>query len=470
MNGFGAKKAKSLGIPWGMLALAFAFIFNPNISVVDPLPDFVGYIIISLALGKAAMLNPTLAEAKIAFERMILIDAGRLLAIIWIFGMESLSERNVSILVWCFVFAVLEGIFLIPSYLKLFKGISEIGDFYPNNSIHGKAGKGRKSYTEKIKGFTVFFTALKAVLAVLPELSALGTSSIDEVGNAHNLYRYIGVMRAFCVIPVLAVGIIWLVKVLKYFLRLRKDSELNTALVEAYAVKQNDRRGIFVKKYVRTACWMLVASAVLTLDFRLEEVNVIPDILVLTCFVPALFFFAKAADIKKKNVLILSGAYGVSAILASLLEGHYIENYTYNAMNKDAEAFIFYLIWVVAVALQGVVLVILTSALFKEIKAVTAEHTGCVTGRTVYTEGEQAQIDELHTEINKGFNQALDVLVLYVVSDVLYTLYGAFYAFVNVNMGFLNVINLACGIFFVGMTVRAVDDLKEAVDTKYMFE
>ena len=36
--------------------------------------------------------------------------------------------------------------------------------------------------------------------------------------------------------------------------------------------------------------------------------------------------------------------------------------------------------------------------------------------------------------------------------------------------GFIPVLLLACGIFFVGMTVRAVDDLKEAVDTKYMFE
>lgn len=470
MDGYGEKKLRKTQIPWLLIAVAFAFIFNPNISIVDPLPDFIGYIMISIALNKPAMLNGTMAEAKIAFERMILIDAGKLLAIIWIFGMESLSERSVSILVWCFVFAVLEGIFLIPTYIKLFKGLSEIGDFYPNTSIHAKPDGKRLSYTERIRNFTVVFVSLKAIMTVLPELSALGTSSIDDVSNAHNLYRYIGVMRAFCVIPVLVLGVIWLIRIIKYFVNLRKDKVLNLSLNDAYAKKEIDRKGIFVKKYVRTACWFLVAFAVMTLDFRLEEVNIIPDALVLICLIPSLIYFAKTAKLNKKTVGIYSICYGISAALAYTMEAYYIESYTYNAMNKNAEAFIFYLFWVAAVALQGVMLVLLVSAMFKEIRKVTEEHTGCVTGRTVYTEGEQAQIKGLHKELDRNFAFALDALMLYVVSDVVYALYGAFYAFLNVNLGFLNVINLACGILFIGMTVRAVDDLKEAVDTKYMFE
>ena len=67
-------------IPWGLMALAFVFLFNPNISVLDVLPDFFGYIILSLALLKVSMLCEGLAEARRAFERLILVDGAKILA------------------------------------------------------------------------------------------------------------------------------------------------------------------------------------------------------------------------------------------------------------------------------------------------------------------------------------------------------------------------------------------------------
>ena len=232
---------------WVLLAIGFAFTFNPNVAIIDPLPDIIGYAIISFALGRLAMINQTLEEAKRAFEKMMLVDGARLLAIIWIFGMEALSERNTSMLVWCFAFAVLEGIFLIPAYIKLFKGISELGDFYSGTAIHEKAKRGRLSHTEKIRNFAIAFVCLKAIMNVLPELSVLSDSSNVEAVYVSSLYRYIGVLRGFCFIPVLAVGIVWLVREIKYFKRLRCDVELNASLEKAYAAKEEKQKGLFVK-------------------------------------------------------------------------------------------------------------------------------------------------------------------------------------------------------------------------------
>ena len=128
----------------------------------------------------------------------VCVPCGRLLAIMWVFGIEAVSERSASILVWTFVFGVLEAIFLVPAYILLFKGISEIGDFYPNETIHAKQGKGRLSFTEKARNFTVIFVLFKAFMAVLPELSVLSNSSNDDWNYTNSLYRYIGVLRAFC--------------------------------------------------------------------------------------------------------------------------------------------------------------------------------------------------------------------------------------------------------------------------------
>jgi hypothetical protein len=160
----------------------------------------------------------------------------------------------------------------------------------------------------------------------------------------------------------------------------------------------------------------------------------------------------------------------VLSVISYVLEAYYIESYTYNAMNKNLTAFIFYMAWVLSVAIQGVVFICLLSSLFKEIRKVIAEHTGYVQGKEIRSEGEEARIAEVHKELNRNFTVALDVAIVYVLTDVLYSLYGAFYAFVNVNLGFLNVVNLLVGLLFVGLLGKALKEMREAVDIKYMLE
>ena len=455
-------------IPWMLIAVALVFSFNPNIAIIDPLPDFIGYMLLSFVLSRITVLNSTLDDAKRAFDKMILIDGCKILAIMWVFGMEALSERTTSILVWCFAFAVLEGIFLIPAYLKLFRGLSELGDFYSSQAIHEKAPESRLSYTEKIRNLTVAFVAFRAFMTVLPELSVLSNTSTDEIAYSNSLYRYIGVMRGFCVIPVLVFGIIWAVKLVKYFKRLASDTELNSALLEEHNKKFETRRGIFIKGNVKTACWFMLIGSVLTLDIRLEKVNLLPDLLVLVMIMPAFAFFSRDTALEKKKVRVFAVLYGCASVLSHILEAYYVENFTYNAMNKNVTAFVMYLLSVIAVAVQGAMFICLLAVLFKEIKKVIVTHTGFVEGKEIHSEGEDARIAEVHSELDRNFTFAFDAAMLYVISDVVYALYGAFYAFVNVNLGFLNVINLCCGALFIGMLFRAMNEMREAVDTKYM--
>ena len=110
------------------------------------------------------------------------------------------------------------------------------------------------------------------------------------------------------------------------------------------------------------------------------------------------------------------------------------------------------------------------SAITKELRTVIAHHTGYVLGKEINSEGENERVKEIHFELNKSFSWMLNVAAIYVFSDVVYSLYGVIYAFARKDFGFLGVINIACGLFFVGMTVRALDDLKNAVKTKYMLE
>ena len=202
------KNKKSARIPWGAIALAFVFIFNPNINIVDPLPDVFGHIILALSLVKLSMVCPALTDARRAFERMILIDGAKILALLWVFGIEATSERNSSLMLWSFVFGMLEIGFLAPAFVKLFDGLSELGDFHTNNSIHASKKKNGQSYTDSLKKFSVFFIIFRAIMTVLPELTNLTTTSYNEHSLFFGMYRYIGVLRGICFVPVFVVGVI----------------------------------------------------------------------------------------------------------------------------------------------------------------------------------------------------------------------------------------------------------------------
>ena len=457
-------------IPWGLMALSFVFLFNPNISVVDILPDFFGYIILSLALLKVSMLSEGLAEARRAFERLILVDGAKLLSMVWIFGVNGSNDRTSSLLLWSFVFGVIEMIFVIPAYVKLFDGFSELGNFHENTAIHGSKRAGGASYTDKLKTFSLFFVVLKAVMCVLPELSALGNTSYDESSAFFNLYRYIGVMRGLCFIPVLVIGGVWLAFVIRYFLRIRADKTLCDSVSAAYSERVMPKRGLFTVRNVRVATWFFVAAMVLTLDVRLEEVNILPDLFIVALLAISFAFFCKTTKLSKPAPVVMMALFGISTLLSDAADKYFHANYSYIAIEKSNAALVAYFVYVGAVALKGILFVSTLAVAFKEIRKVIVEHTGYVLGREINTEGEKERTLEVQNELYKSFTRIVDVAIIYVLSDVLYSLYGAFYAFMDKNLGYLSIINIICGIVFIGMTVKAVDELREAVQTKYMLE
>ncbi len=463
------KREKPLKMPWLALALSFVFMLNPNISIIDPLPDFIGYIMISVCLSKLSMLGEALADAKRAFEKMILIDLCKILSILWVFGIDKTASRASTIMLFAFSLGILEILFLIPAYVKLFKGLSDLGDYYENTSVHGSKN-GHVSYTDSIRNLSIFFVIFKVAMNILPELSAMGNDAYNESSMFVDIYRYIGIMRFLAAVPVIFLGAFWVFKMYKYFKRVSLDAPFNQALIGKYNTEVLPKRGIFVIKDIRRASWLLTVAAVLTLDFTLDGVNIMPDVLSVIFFVLSAIYFEKTVRLKTKKIYVLTGIYGVLSVAAYVLQYYYSAKFSYNALDSDFNAFCIYIAGVAAVTLQGIMLICLLSVYFNEVKKVIAEHTGYVAGREQNSERERLRIKEYHDEIGKTFTRVLDVTVLYVISDVAFALYGVFYAFLRKNLGVLSLVNFACGLLFVAMLVRALGELRYAVQTKYMLE
>ena len=307
-------------------------------------------------------------------------------------------------------------------------------------------------------------------MVVLPELTNLTTTSYNEHSLFFGMYRYIGVLRGICFVPVLIVGIVWLCKIISYFNRIRKDKVFCESVSGSYAQKVLPKQGIFTIRNVKVATWFFVAAAVLTIDFKLDDKNIFPDIFVALLMIPALIYFCKSTKISAKGSYIFIGLYGLSSVLTSLAGAYFDANYTYNTIEKSQEAFVVYLVYVGLVALSSILFISMLAVIFKQIRKVVEDHTGYVLGREIHSEGERARTAELQGELNKNFVRVIDFAIVYVLSDILCSLYGAFYAFMDKNMGWFSVINIACAIIFISVSVRAVGELREVVQTKYMLE
>lgn len=463
--------AKKKNVSWGMFAVAFLFLFNPTLAIIDPLPDFIGYIIISIALSKISMISESLYDAKRAFERLVIIDVGKLAAVLWVFGIDAGGgERNTSLLLWSFVFGVLEVLFAVPAYSRLFNGFTTLGNFYPNVAILGKKGHGRESYTDFAKKFSIFFVVFKAILVCLPEVSVLSTAAYNESSHFVDIYRYIGVMRAFCAIPIFFVGIAWLVSVIKYFVRISRDKAFVNAVNAEYSQKELTKIGAFVIKDVKIATFFMILASVFSIDFDLDGINILPDILVVALLGLSLFYFSKTAKIKKGFCIGAFVIFAFVTVLEDYSKYYFDDNFYYNAISKNGEAFGAYLVTVVAAAIEGLMLALIFAAMAKAIRSVVVEHTGYVLGKEIESEGEQKQIAVVQARLNKNFSRLIDFAVVCALADTFGSLYGAFYAFLNKNFGWMSLLSIICGLLLVGMTVKAVSELKEAVQTKYMLE
>ena len=211
-------------ISWGKIIIALIFFFNPNIGMVDILPDFIGYILLVNALSKIAAIDDHISDAQALFTRLIYITALRFASLFVVFGLIPLSDQNMSTLLFSFVFDVLELLTVIPAVIKLFDGI-----FYLYGRHNGEAAyikKGRfisKTITERARITIIVFTFAKAFFGTLPEFSSLSADRGWDESIWGQLHLFIGLFRVFGMTVALVFGVVFLIKILKYVVTLKKD-------------------------------------------------------------------------------------------------------------------------------------------------------------------------------------------------------------------------------------------------------
>lgn len=474
-------KKEHMGLIW--LIPALIFFCNPNLHLLDFLPDFIGYIFLCKALSKLAELNEGIEEAVGLFRKMIWVDLGKWLVLFFTFSMSAAGEQESSLLLWTFVASVVELIVLIPAYTKLFYGITKLGYFYPNTAIFAKV-KNRRSATDRAKKRTITFVICKAIFTVLPEFIVLSKDAYNENSGLVDLYRYVGLLRGFFFILTFVLGLIWIVRVQRYFAGLRGDQALMCALAETYQKNVTPKVGILVQKRFTIAYIFLVIALIFSVDFRVDNLLFFPDFLVAITFVFVFWMLSKFVVLKKSPWILSCAIYFVTAMASFLLEEKFFLQYSYQAMIKNDTAILIYISFVVCNCLKAIAF--LTTLLFicRACFKIIAEHTGTRIG-TEYVDDRVKEMEiGLHKELRQPLIIAMIFAAVYAISDICYDVFApllsgiyvdgdaVFGAFVDIqnHYGWLKAINLGLWILCLALFVHAMSTIRSFIESKYSLE
>ena len=307
---------KYLGI--GFFAAGAFFLFDPFISVMDLLPDALGYLLMLLGLYRLSDLDDRIAEACKGLRYLALIGLGRLVSLLLTFGLVSPTEQPVFVLLILFTLGVLDCIILIPMWKNFCGGILYLGSRHDATAMFDREGRGgrlgNRNIVERYAAYTVIFFVLREVLAILPELTVLSHEKGGvEVGEATRFYDFVGLYRIVGGGISLILGVIWLVMTVRFIRKLKSDTPFFEALTHKYRTEVLTRGDLFARRAVKSSLLCLLVASVFALDVYLDHVNILPDTLAALLLILSVVILRPYAG---KNIPALLAASGLGVISA----------------------------------------------------------------------------------------------------------------------------------------------------------
>ena len=296
------KIKKYMGI--GSLIISAFFLFNPDIAIIDIIPDVFGYIFILFGLSQLSEINDKIEEARNCFKKAAICNLIKFSLIFVLFGMVSQREMPGSMLIFTFVMNIFDLIYVLPGYLYLFSGLMYLGErldgeyvlarrrFIPRKIPKNIGEKEAEAFriketkrklrcertlsnTEKFQRATIMFVLFKAVTPVLPELASLLEHGYSD--SRINYYDVIYLFRIIAIFVMFLVGIIWLVLAIRYYSGVMRDKAFISAVREKYVSDVLPNKVHFVKKFVSFEIILFVCGTFFFTNLYFDEFNIVPS-------------------------------------------------------------------------------------------------------------------------------------------------------------------------------------------------
>ena len=264
---------KYLGI--SLFAAGAVFLFDPFVSVLDLLPDALGYLLMLLGLYRLADLDERIMDAFKGLRYLALIGVARCFSLFLAFGLVSPTEQPVFVLLILFTLGVLDCIVFIPMWKNFCSGILYLGSRNNATAMFDRRGPGGRAriynVVERYTAVTTVFFIMRELLAILPEVTVLSHEKGGvEAGDATRFYDFVGLYRMIGMAVSLILGILWLILTVCFIRKLKSDTPFFEVLTEKYRSEVLTRGDLFARRSVKRALVCLLVAAVFTIDLYLD--------------------------------------------------------------------------------------------------------------------------------------------------------------------------------------------------------
>ncbi len=357
---------KNMG--FSLMPFAFLLLFEPSWSLLDPLPDFIGYFLLCMSIINLADINPRISEAFCGFRKACVLSIARFASMLLVNKHFASGEQTMGSLIFVFVFAVFEITVLLPAYKNLFEGLLSLGIFYDGEAVHRKKSGRSANLTEKLYALTVFFVIAKTVVCALPEFTGL---------ISHNPYEFLTILRAIAVILVTPLSVVWLVKTLSYCKQVRADKSFISNLAHAYLERAESTPQFYTLRVLTVGLTALSVSIILSIDFYSDNINLIPDFLfyatVLLCAI-----YIKEYSPKWKWTAVTATVGVLISVAVWLSTKSFFAQYYPNAIRKDLGAYYAYYSMLALYIVESVVFIVTVALVLLIIRDIYKNHTDIV--------------------------------------------------------------------------------------------
>jgi hypothetical protein len=451
-------------IGWGGIIAAIIFFFNPDVGVIDILPDFIGYFFLCAAIKKAADIDDRINEARELFRRMLYASLVGFFSIFVLFGFIPSTDQSVSMLMFAFILSVFEIVTVVPAVIKLFDGILYLSARHGGEAAFAPARKNggsvyQKNITEKIRNMTVAFIIIKASCRTLPEFASLTEQTYNE-SAVGQLYLYKDLLRDFGIIIAVIAAIIWIIKMLRYVAAIKRDVRLFESLGVLYKENVLTHKDIFARRAVKAAFGYFGAGALLTIDFYVDNFNILPDFLSALCVTAGLLIIRKYIRGWRTGVAA-AGIYGLLSLGTGIYEYWFNTNFYPEAIMRDEATYdAFVRLCGFTAATEAVFLVFIAVLLFIVIRNIILQHTGfSMTSNDSYNPSEKIRL--LHASLTRRMIAPAAFAVLAAASQVAAVL------LVN-TVDFMWMIEFLLSGLFAFYFIKLLMEINEQISYKYM--
>ncbi len=460
------KTGKYLGL--GFAALSAIFLFNPDIAIIDVLPDFIGYTLLAISLRFARDLSPHFDNAWRKFRILALMTFFKTLSLLWVFGgLTSAQERPTMMLLLSFCFCLCELIWGIPAWRSLIEGFilhsQTSGGEYPLIEKGAKSYRPGKNISIAFRDFTVFFMIWKAFFANIAEFAVLSNHSYDD--TAFDWYRFIGLYRAVAILAGAVIGIIWLVRAIAFFRGILRDKLLIDSMKEKYKATVLPNTGLFVRRDIAFVLVLFAISVLTTADLYLDDVNIISDTFTALLLV---WTFIKLKPYYKNYKLgvILSAVYGVFTVVGSRLSYNFVTDSIPTKTWENRHVFKEFMAMYPVRIIEAALLFVTVFFALKGVRAIIDEHCGYIPS-TMDESYRTSRMEAIRKEVGVKVTVCLVIAALASVSGGLYEFILSLDLFISPIWWIINFV--VCGAFFVS-SLYMMNAVNEEVESRYMLD